>query len=728
MPDYRVEGKNILDPGFGGSNVRNMESGRFDKEQSQKLVKNIKAALDPETKKTNEALRKIAESIGKNTIAFQEAAQNWTNSDRKNAKSYINAVAQNKKGFKARLQRESLAAAAPDGIDTSNDLKNTGIIAIPDRIKSIREKGVFNSVKEGLFGTKDPNDPQAKAKGGFFQNQFGAGAAGSSGFLGLGSTAEGKRAAAARRAGVDTLKGQGPSPESLVMEATDVLSGNAKPVSVNEVKAKKDKEKIAEKGTQKVSNSGVDKETPAERQSELLEEIRDELKKLNASAEGGMFGGGGGGGFDLPGFDLPDNRRPGPSKGLAKWGSRLKFLGRNSPLIAAAGLAVKSGYDAYNNYNEADQLVESGAVNEETGQMFTEQDETAGKVEAVSEGIGGAAGGVGGAYAGMALGATIGSVIPGVGTVIGGAVGGLIGAFAGNYLGEKAGRGIGDAATTTSGEAALDAAKESGLYNKNWIGPSEVNLEILKETTDTEQLYAILSDDDISEEQKLAVTEQLDKIENNQISEGETNNTSTSIESTTENNTTAEAVPPITSGSTNRPRSPLYEEFGNSPAGPAINIPTPRERSERARELAEQMGIPTGSLQYSGGAVITSINGMPVPEELYTEEEKTILGIQETASDMIESSRQAGSIEEMQGGPELSSIERSVLPTGDAVDNMTEAASTQQIASAAPVVNNITNNTTNPTSKPIVTNPVTPRSINSSLERLQNQRSVFLMG
>jgi len=579
MPDYRVEGKNIMDPGFGGSNVRNMESGQFDKEQSQKLVKNIKAALDPETKRTNEALRKIAESLGKNTIAFQEAAQNWTNSDRKNAKSYINAVAQNKKGFKGRLQRESLAAAAPDGIDTSNDLKNTGYFAIREKGLLPSIKGVLPSIKEGLFGTKDPNDPQAKAKGGFFQNQFGAGAAGSSGFLGLGSTAEGKRAAAARRAGVDKVSGSGPPTESLIMETVDALSGNAKPVSVNEVKAKKDKEKIAEKGTQKVSNSGVDKETPAEKQTELLEEIRDELKQLNASAEGGMFGGGGGGG----GFDIP-----GPGPGRSRLGSRLmrgaRFLGRNSPLIAAAGLAVKSGYDAYNNYNEADQLVESGAVNEETGQMFTEQDETAGKVESVSEGIGGAAGGVGGAYAGMALGATIGSVIPGVGTVIGGAVGGLIGAFAGNYLGEAAGRGIGDAATTTSGEAALDAAKESGLYNKNWIGPSEVNLEILKETTDPEQLYAILSDDDISEEQKLAVTEQLDKIENNQISEGETNNTSTSIESTTENNTTAEAVPSMTSGSNGRRRSAALDEFANTTAGPAITIPTARERSERARE------------------------------------------------------------------------------------------------------------------------------------------------
>ena len=105
--------------------------------------------------------------------------------------------------------------------------------------------------------------------------------------------------------------------------------------------------------------------------------------------------------------------------------------------------------------------------------------------------------------------------------------------------------------------------------------------------------------------------------------------------------------------------------------------------------------------------------------------------LQRTASDMtsgVESSRQTGSIEEMQGGPDLGSIERSVLPTGDAVDNMTEAASAQQIASAAPVINNITNNNTNPTSKPILTNPVTPRSVDSSLERLQNQRSIFLMG
>jgi gas vesicle protein len=181
---------------------------------------------------------------------------------------------------------------------------------------------------------------------------------------------------------------------------------------------------------------------------------------------------------------------------------------------AAIPLAVAgSVYEGYQDYNAADQLVESGAINEETGQMFTEQDETSGKVEAVTAATGGLAGSLAMGSTGATMGAALGSIVPGVGTVIGGVVGGAIGGVAGYFMGNKAGEMIGDAATTTSGEAALEAAEDSGLYNKNWVGKSKINPDILKETSDTAQLNAILADDDLSEKDTNRVLERLSQLD-----------------------------------------------------------------------------------------------------------------------------------------------------------------------------------------------------------------------
>jgi len=197
--------------------------------------------------------------------------------------------------------------------------------------------------------------------------------------------------------------------------------------------------------------------------------------------------------------------------------SRLKGLaGRGMGLMGrvAAPLAVGAAlYEGYTGYQEADQLVESGAINPETGELYTQQDETAGKTEAVTGAAGGFAGGLAGASSGAAMGAAFGSIVPGAGTVIGGAVGGLIGGFAGYFGGSALGSGIGDALTTTSGEEALDAAQDSGLYDKDLFGNSEINPEILAQTTDTAQLQAIISDNDLSNEDMKLVQDRLAEVQ-----------------------------------------------------------------------------------------------------------------------------------------------------------------------------------------------------------------------
>lgn len=206
-----------------------------------------------------------------------------------------------------------------------------------------------------------------------------------------------------------------------------------------------------------------------------------------------------------------------------------KVLGGTGRLLSKAAIPLTVGmgvYDGYTGYQDADQLVESGAMNEETGQAFTEQDETAGKVEAVTSATGGTVGAIAGGTAGATYGATagaaIGSLFFGVGAApgaaIGGFLGGAIGGTLGYFGGSAAGEAIGDAATTTSGEAALEAAEDSGLYNKNWVGKSKINPDMLKETTDTAQLNAILADEDLTEKDTNRVIERLSQLDSGENS------------------------------------------------------------------------------------------------------------------------------------------------------------------------------------------------------------------
>jgi hypothetical protein len=291
-----------------------------------------------------------------------------------------------------------------------------------------------------------------------------------------------------------------------------------------------------------------------------------------------------------------------------------KVLGGTSKLLSRAAIPLTVGmglYEGYTGFNEADQLVESGAINEETGQAFTEQDETAGKVEAVTEAAGGTAGALAGGSAGAAYGAAIGSIIPGAGTVIGGLLGGAIGGTIGYFAGSKAGEMAGDAATTTSGEAALEAAEDSGLYNKNWVGKSKINPEILKETTDSAQLNAILADDDLTEKDTNRVLERLSEINS------------------------GDSTPSVSTS--------------------------------------------TGEMSIMDGYV-------PNPTSL----------------------------------PDVSPT---TVPTGDAVNNMTEATAGQSAQKAPTVINNITNNNTSGSqSSPVMVAPTTSRNATNSFIDFQRQQ------
>ena len=55
-------------------------------------------------------------------------------------------------------------------------------------------------------------------------------------------------------------------------------------------------------------------------------------------------------------------------------------------------------------------------------------------------------------------------------------------------------------------------AKDIGLYDKDYVGNSEVDLNMLAETTDTAQLQAILDDNDLSDTDRMRVSRRLEQI------------------------------------------------------------------------------------------------------------------------------------------------------------------------------------------------------------------------
>ena len=594
--DLTVSGKNILDEGFSGANVRDKENNnKFSKSGAEFLLENIKKATTP-VKNTgmrnkdaiSTSISTIAQSLGDNTEAVQKIVDANDESQEEFVKLVkMMAAAQEKTGeasVKAinQLLQQIAKIEIKSGDNSAELTKLLGLDKTKETLSKqsdplgfagtafkkftnvdVRENETFGESlkqvfsKEKLFGLQPKIDFEEA------EQQTGQAAA-------LGAVTE-----------------------ATVAESKETETSNIAP-------AKKTVITNAEGGD---ITSGIDRESLDNKKVELLEDILAELKNMS-SGEAGGNGLGLPPGMNLP-RNLPRNGKPptntkpsrfsrlkralgfaddvpttgatatptkstaprslksllfGQADDVARAGTNVaddvaragtnvaddvakagvnvaddvakagvnvaddvvrgasttsKVLGGTAKVLGkvAVPLAVAgSVYEGYQGYNAADQLVESGAINEETGQMFTEQDETAGKVEAVTKATGGLAGSLAMGSTGAALGASIGSIVPGVGTVIGGVVGGAIGGIAGYFAGSAAGEAVGDAATTTSGEAALDAAIESGLYDKDWMGNSEIDPEILKETTDTAQLQAILHDDDLDEKDTNRVLERLSQL------------------------------------------------------------------------------------------------------------------------------------------------------------------------------------------------------------------------
>lgn len=532
---FSVGGRDLMDPELTGSNVRDRKTGQFhDKAPVSRIADAIRTGSSAQTEagstgavvssKAASIMMQNMQPIMKQLQELSDAKPEFAEEIKKLLDIFKDSHKYNAKEFSEKsveiikqIERIKLSAGNDE---TAQDLAQQLTAGIGDEVKSEKSFGGIKGKVREAFNVDAGIGFKEQVKQAFsMERMFGA----KGGFGAAEAQARGdyEREQQSKSMGL-SLGGEG-------LQITE-------PVAKESIV----KGKVAKAGGG-IFSGGIDRESQAEQQTETLKEILSVLEQIrDGGGAGGEDGGGGGFPFKLKSLFGGKTTTPTPKKtslmqrmkskvglgpkagpGLAVADDAAK-LGTVADDVAKAGTAVKPGmggkalnvlgkaavplavgaslYEGYQGFNEADQLVESGEINKETGQAFTEQDETAGKTEAVAGAAGGLAGGLGGAKAGALAGAALGSFVPGIGTVVGGAVGGLIGGAAGYFGGKALGEGLGDAATTTSGEAALEAAEDSGLYDKDMLGNSEIDPEILAVTEDTAQLQAIIADDDLSGE------------------------------------------------------------------------------------------------------------------------------------------------------------------------------------------------------------------------------------
>lgn len=293
MKTNRVEGRNILDEGFGGANLRDMNTGRFsDSEKAKGLVETVKTAASGRNlnlgniKKSEitQATSTIAENLGKNTIEVQNILNQQGDELKSEVKKLIEQLA------KAQTQTGKQSVESIQKI-----IKQVELIKekSPDLSGQLNLDSVAgNLTTAAVSGTKRKADNSLKAALGF----------GDTGFLGVGAKSK-------EEVRLRNLQEEQPLPEvakaltdssnQIIQEKEATKETNQETKEVIKETAQETAKEIAavtkEINKESVTTtaggqfkSGIDRE--GSKEVDLLEEIRDILKKI---AEDGVLAGGG---------------------------------------------------------------------------------------------------------------------------------------------------------------------------------------------------------------------------------------------------------------------------------------------------------------------------------------------------------------------------------------------------------------------------------------------------
>lgn len=165
---YRVEGRNVGDEGFGGSNVRDMDTGRVGSAGADAIVDAIKKATTPISKSMNrervrvsDAVSSIAKRLEENTLKVQEVLSDSDDSAKQQFKELMTTLTKivadgNKVGQKQMGALATSMAQTSKALGDDND--SLGLKAASESVTSGSGTAVgnafrkFSNVSEGTLG------------------------------------------------------------------------------------------------------------------------------------------------------------------------------------------------------------------------------------------------------------------------------------------------------------------------------------------------------------------------------------------------------------------------------------------------------------------------------------------------------------------------------------------------------------------------------------------------
>jgi hypothetical protein len=362
-----VEGRNIADEGFSGSNVRDSNTGRFTSEGANKLAQSVRSGMsmtssrDSSATNISVAVSKLTEAISNDTQSFQELLNNQNEETKKLFNSYIKSLESGKTSNIEKAMEKFLLSMEKD---TSKKFEK--IIDAVGQRKALNEGSTVKQKFANFMGADADKGFGGSIAQAFSEpgRMFGT----NRGFLGTGLFSGGPSAAQQQATAELGKENQTKGIAELVTN----LSDNSENESVSKIQSKNNKEKVAEtgssnkKGPEKViiadqpiitkdapkTVSGIDRNDPAAEQLQVLKDILAELKIISGKPSGGL---GGGLGSIIPDIDLPSRRpragpRPGPRPGPGRLGNLGRFAKGAGRFLGPVGLGLTAGMAAYDGF------------------------------------------------------------------------------------------------------------------------------------------------------------------------------------------------------------------------------------------------------------------------------------------------------------------------------------------------------------------------------------------
>lgn len=709
----RIEGRNIGDEGFGGSNARDMDTGRMSSEAAKFLTETIKKAVQPieftksSTNKSaiSESSNQLVKTLEENTIAVQE---------------FFVENSESTEEFKKLIQMMEAS------IEKTGD---ASVKSIQDAIKQIEKIKISSSDPEkaneilGLDSVKDRLGDNLKPEtiGGRVFKKL--------------TNVDLRTEKASQAFSAEKLFGLAPSKETQIErleqtareEAEVKAKGDAASTAVNTLTQASESTEASSETTKpavtknaeggEAFKTGIDRESSDNKQVELLEAILAQLKDM------GEMNSDGDDGLDLPG--LP----PGRGRRNGRRGSRNGRRGLNRSSTVKPKVKPKTSM-----------LSRAGRLGRSAGRFAR----FAGPLGlAVTAGMA-VADGVSGFTADEN--ATTGQSFQNAGrNIMSGLTFGLV-----DSTQEKMEDG------SYEKDRILEAAEDAGFYDKDYMGKSEIDKTKIQDAS-IPQLQAILEDDDLRSQDVKFVEELITKKQQSSVTPSVSNST-TSYSSddamqmgpgdVKEYDTRLEEINNSDMSETRKKmaRRRLEGEYSSKFGGTPQQLEARNAYKQMEEERSVTPSVSTNKNENSNAVdpKLKELNEKAATAEIAYNENPTEENYKAMADATLKSDEyilesnvpNANALVNMSpsdpsrmlmtgtdGASNLEKIETSVTPTADAVGNMTEATSAQSAQSAPTVINNITNNNTSGSqSSPVMVAPTTSRNATNSFIDFQRQQ------